>query len=107
VADAQGVRVLGAQDPLHDRQQRDVLIAGGGRIPRLPGPTGELVPDGQGVRVLGAEDPLADGQQRGEQVAGGGRIPRLSGPAGEVDGTRSRFCAVRSPLPSRTGPTVR
>ena len=34
-AGGQGVRVLGAQDPLADGQQRGVLVAGPGRIPRL------------------------------------------------------------------------
>ena len=42
-AGGQGVRVLGTLDPLADGQQSDVLVAGPGRIPRLPGPAGELV----------------------------------------------------------------
>jgi hypothetical protein len=37
----QGFRVLGAEDPLLDGQQRGELVAGGGRIPRYPGPAGE------------------------------------------------------------------
>jgi hypothetical protein len=76
--------VLGALDPLADGQQGGELIPCPGRIPRLPGPAGELVAGGQGVRVLGALDPLADGQQGGALVAGPGRIPRLPGPAGEL-----------------------
>ena len=36
----QGVRVLSAPDPLKDGQQRGVLVAGPGRIPRLPSPGG-------------------------------------------------------------------
>ena len=83
MAGGQGVGVLGAQDPLADGQQGGVLVAGPGRIPRLPGPVGEVGAGGQGVGVLGAQDPLADGQQGGELVAGPGRIPRLPGPAGE------------------------
>ena len=69
------VRVLGAQDPLVDGQQDGELVAGLGRVPRLPGPAGELVAGDQGVAVLGAGDPLADGQQGGVLVAGPGRVP--------------------------------
>jgi hypothetical protein len=83
-AGGQGVRVPGAGDPLHEGQQRGELVAGPGRIPRLPRPGGEVGAGGQGVGVLGARDPLAEGQQRGELVAGPGRIPRLPRPAGEV-----------------------
>ena len=36
--------MLGAQDPLADGQQGGVLVAGPGRMPRLPGPGGEVVP---------------------------------------------------------------
>ena len=39
----QGARVLGAQDPLADGQQVGELVAGPGRIPRLPNPAGEVV----------------------------------------------------------------
>ena len=39
---AQGVRVLRAEDPLAHGQQRGELVAGPGRIPRLPGPAGEV-----------------------------------------------------------------
>ncbi len=48
---------LGAQDPLADRQQRGVLVAGRGR--RIPGPAGEAGAGGQGVGVLGTKHPLA------------------------------------------------
>ena len=84
---ARAVRVSGCSAPetrSTDGQQRGVLVAGPGRIPRLPGPGGEVGAGGQGVGVLGAGDPLADGQQRGVLVAGPGRIPRLPGPGGEV-----------------------
>ena len=54
-------RVLRAEDPLYDRQQRGELVPGPGRIPRLPGPLGEVGAGGQGVGVLRAEDPLATG----------------------------------------------
>jgi hypothetical protein len=50
----QGVRVLGAQHPLVDGQQRGLLVAGPACIPRHPGPAGEAGAGGQGVRVLGA-----------------------------------------------------
>ena len=76
--------MLRAEDPLAQGQQRGVLVPGGGRVPRLPGPPGELVPGVQGVRVLRAEDPLEHGQQRGELVPGGGRVPGLPGPPGEL-----------------------
>ena len=77
---AQGVGVLGAQDPFVDGQQGGELVAGPGRIPRLPGPGGEVAAGAQGGGVLGAQDPFADGQQGGELVAGPGRIPGLPGP---------------------------
>ena len=54
-------RVCGCAAPrtlsLH-RQQRDVLVPGPDRVPRLPGPVGEVAANAQGARVLGAEDPL-------------------------------------------------
>ena len=92
--------MLGALDPLADGQQGGELVAGPGRIPRLPGPVGELVAGGQGVGVLGALDPLADGQQGGELVAGPGRIPRIPGPAGEfVTGAQgARVLGAQDPL---------
>jgi hypothetical protein len=46
-------------------QQRGVLVAGPGRIPRLLGPAGEVAAGGQGLRVLQAGHPLDGGQQRG------------------------------------------
>ena len=76
--------MLGAGDPLADRQQRGELVPGPGRISRLPGPAGEVGADGEGGGMLGAQDPLPDRQQRGVLVPGPGRIPRLPGPAGEV-----------------------
>src|SRR5438034_9112343 len=63
-ADGQGVGMLGAEDPLGGGQQRGVLVARPGRIPRLPGEGCEVGAGVQGVRVLGAHDPLADGQQQ-------------------------------------------
>ena len=52
--------MLGSLDSFADGQQGGTLVAGSGRIPRLPGPAGELVAGGQGVRVLGALDPFAE-----------------------------------------------
>ena len=48
---------------------------GGGWVPRLLGPAGEVVAAAKGGRVLRAEDPAIHGQQRGVLVLGGGRIP--------------------------------
>jgi len=53
--------VLRAQDPLADGQQRGVLVAGSGRIPRLARVVGEVATGGQGVQVLGAPHTLDDG----------------------------------------------
>jgi len=64
--------VLRAEDPVIHRQERGVLVAGGGRIPRLPGPLGEAGAGVKGGWVFRAEDPLAWGQQRGVLVAGPG-----------------------------------
>src|ERR1700683_5437445 len=47
----QSARCLRAQDALADGQQRGELVAGPGRIPRLPGEVGESGAGGQGVRV--------------------------------------------------------
>ena len=53
--------MLRAQDPLDDRQEGGVLVAGAGRVPRLSGPPGEVVTGGQGVGVVRALDPFANG----------------------------------------------
>ncbi len=65
-----------ARHPLEYGQQLGVLVPGGGRIPRLAGPAGELVLGHHGAIVFRATHPLEQGQQLGEQVLGGGRIPR-------------------------------
>jgi hypothetical protein len=52
VSDAQGDRVVGAEDSLGHRQQRGELVAGPGCIPHLPSPAGQVGAGGQGVRVL-------------------------------------------------------
>jgi hypothetical protein len=62
VPGGQGVRVVRAEEPLDHRQQRGVLVTGGGRVPGFPGPVGEAIPGGQGERVLWAVDPLIAGQ---------------------------------------------
>ena len=46
--------MLAAGDPLADRQQRSELIPGGGRIPGLPSPAGQVGARGKCVGVLGA-----------------------------------------------------
>ena len=89
--------MLGAGDPLADRQQRGELVPGPGRIPRLPGPAGQVGAGGQRVGVLGAGDPLADRQQRGELVPGPGRIPRLPGPGGQVVAGGERVGVLGAP----------
>ena len=43
--------MLGTGHPLADRQQCGELVAGPGRIPRLPGPGGEVGAGPQGARV--------------------------------------------------------
>jgi hypothetical protein len=52
------VGVLGAKDPLADWQQRGELVAVRRRIPRCPGPAGELGAGVEGIGVLSAEHPL-------------------------------------------------
>ena len=73
-------RVSGCSEPRtrsHTGKQRGELVPSAGRVSRLPGPSGEVVPGDQGVRALRAQDPLAHGQQRGGQVPGGGRVPAI------------------------------
>jgi hypothetical protein len=53
-AGGQAVRVLLAEDPLGDGDQRSELVAGPDRITRLPGPAGQGAASTQGVRVLPA-----------------------------------------------------
>ncbi len=93
--------MLRAEDPLADGQQRGELVAGPGRVPRLPGPAGEVGAGGQGIRVLRAEDPLAHGQQRGELVPGRGRVPRLPGPAGQAGAGDQGVRVLAGPGPAR------
>ena len=52
----EGVGVLRAEDMLERRQQSGEQGPGGGRVARLPGPTGEVGATVQGVRVLRTED---------------------------------------------------
>ena len=60
------------------------MVAGRGRITRLPGEAGEILPGGEGVGVRGSEHLLADGEQFRELVAGRGWVTRLPGEAGEI-----------------------
>jgi hypothetical protein len=83
-AGVQGIGVLAALDLLDDGQQGGVLVAGPGRIPRLPGQAGEVNVGNHLAGVLAALDPLDDGQQGSVLVAGLGRIPRLPSPEGEA-----------------------
>jgi hypothetical protein len=46
---AWGFWVLRAEHTLEDEQERGVLVASPGCIPRLPGPVGEAGPFGEGV----------------------------------------------------------
>jgi hypothetical protein len=78
------VRVLRAEDPLEHGEQRGAQLLGGGRVPRLPGSAGVLVPGHQGGQVVRARNLLLHGEQRGELVPGGGWVPCLPGPAGEL-----------------------
>src|SRR5215831_16711875 len=49
---SQGFRVIRAEHPLVNRQQDGILVAGPGRIARMPGPGGQVVTGGEGLRVL-------------------------------------------------------
>jgi hypothetical protein len=62
--------MLRAEDPVIHGQQPGERVPGGGRIPRMPGPAGQVGAGGQGARVLRAEDPVIHGQQPGERVLG-------------------------------------
>ena len=88
---ARAVRVSGCSGPrtrsTHG-QQRGELVAGPGRIPRLPGPAGEVAAGGQGVRVLRAEDPL-DARAAARRT-GPGRRPRPPPPRSRGRGWRGR-----------------
>jgi hypothetical protein len=55
--------------------ERGVLVAGGGRIPCLPGPVGEVVAGGQCTGVPGARVLLAGVQDLLRQILGGGVVP--------------------------------
>jgi hypothetical protein len=59
---SKGGPVLGAGDPLADGQQYDVLVTGGGHVPGIPHPPGEVTAGGQGVRVLGPQYSLLNGR---------------------------------------------
>ncbi len=50
--------VLRAPQPLLEGQRGRKLVPRPGRVPRYPGPPGEVAACGQGVRVLRAENPL-------------------------------------------------
>src|SRR5262249_26056478 len=84
LTDVQGGRVVRVKGPLEGGQQRSELVAGLGRITRLPGPAGPGAASNQGGRVVQFKGPLVGGQQRGELVAGPGRVARISGPAGQA-----------------------
>jgi hypothetical protein len=51
--------VFRARDTFADRKQGREQIAGRGRIPSFPSPTGEIGANSQGVGVLGARDTFA------------------------------------------------
>jgi hypothetical protein len=76
--------MLGTENLLADRKQGLELDPGRRRVPRLPGPEGELVTGGKGMRVHWTLDPLNDRQQGCVLVPGGGYATGLSGPVGEV-----------------------
>ena len=69
--------MIGAEDALAGGQQRGVLVARGGRIPRVPGPAGGVGTGVQGGQVLGAGYLFAEGQQLGRE---GGASPWESRP---------------------------
>jgi hypothetical protein len=59
-----------------DGQESGVLVAGPGRISRLPGHVGQVATAGQGAGVLGPLDPLTNGQasSRARDMGTGPRI---------------------------------
>ena len=96
--------MLGAQGALEDGQQRGELVAGPGRIPRLPGPGGEVAAIGQGVGVLGTGHLLGNGQPRGVLVAGPGRSDEGASLAHPPGGNRKlRVAGDRPGLVGRCG----
>jgi hypothetical protein len=80
----EGVGVRGSGDLLDGGEQGRVLVAGRGRVTRLPGDAGEIRPGGEGGGVRGSGDLLKDGAQGHELVAGRGRVTRRPGEAGEI-----------------------
>ena len=86
-------------NPLFVRQQRGELVPGAGRVPRLPGPAGEVGASTQSVRVLVAENPLLHRQQRGELVPGARRVPRLPSPVREVGASTQGARVLRAEQP--------
>ena len=77
---------LGAQHPLLHRQQRGVLVAGPGRIPRLPGPVGEAAAGSQGGRVLGPEHPAT--------LRTRGNLANWTGTVGDAARARDQFAEL-------------
>ncbi|MEJ7742308.1 MAG: hypothetical protein WKF73_07040 [Nocardioidaceae bacterium] len=76
MAGAQGVGVVGSQDPQPVGEQ---LLGGGGRaggVSGRPPPVGEVVAGAQGVGVVGSQDPQPVGEQL---LEGGGRAGGVSG----------------------------
>src|SRR6266496_4133018 len=80
----QGVRMVGAEDPLLLGQQLLVKTQRVRRIPALAGPVGDVATGGQGARILGAEDPLKVGQQLLIQAQRLRGVSALAGPASDV-----------------------
>jgi hypothetical protein len=68
--------MLRPKDSLMQGQQHRKLVAGLGRITRLPRPVGEVAARGQGVWMLKPKGLLAYGQERSVPVARCGRVIR-------------------------------
>jgi hypothetical protein len=54
--------MLFAKDMFVNGKLGGVLIAGGDRIPCMPGPIGKVAPCGQSVRMIESEHPFANRQ---------------------------------------------
>ena len=67
--------MLLAVDPLEVGQQSGMLVAGPGRVARLPGPVGEVSAVNQGIGVIYAVCSFADRHQRSELIPPPGPPP--------------------------------
>ncbi len=88
----QRARVLRAECPLTEEEQRRELLSRAGDISAQPRVLGKLMVSVEGVRVSCAQNSLANGQQPGVGVPGACGIAAVRDPGGIVvaDGQRAR-----------------